>query len=249
MTDKKQKMQAIVRALLEKTPENGATEAESLAAAAKARELMDKHQISVGKDLKDQRCVLEASPWWPIEVVKRLSSAAWGIMQLTDTFIVLSGPSQTRHRIKVLGLPEDVELALYLWDVCTAHEKMAWNEYKKTDAYAELRQKFSGGVRLSPKAIRRSLTVGFSDRIAERLEEMAKERKRSDSEGTNALVVVKEAIVEEARSEFGLDGTKEGRKVNLGILGPDSAGREAAEQVQLGRPIEEKTSKEKISQR
>src|SRR4029077_5157469 len=48
MKTKREKAAAIVQALLQKTAANGATEAEALAAAEKARELMDRYQIEAG---------------------------------------------------------------------------------------------------------------------------------------------------------------------------------------------------------
>jgi Protein of unknown function (DUF2786) len=39
--------------MLQKTTENGATEAEAMAAAAKARELMDRYQIDLGMIIID----------------------------------------------------------------------------------------------------------------------------------------------------------------------------------------------------
>ena len=49
MKTKREKVATIVEALLAKTTENGATEAEAMAAAAKARELMDRHQLDLGE--------------------------------------------------------------------------------------------------------------------------------------------------------------------------------------------------------
>ena len=45
MKTKREKVASVVEALLAKTTENGATEAEAMAAAEKARELMDRYQI------------------------------------------------------------------------------------------------------------------------------------------------------------------------------------------------------------
>jgi hypothetical protein len=42
------KIARIIRALLDKTLEKGATEAEAMSAASKARELMDRYQIVLG---------------------------------------------------------------------------------------------------------------------------------------------------------------------------------------------------------
>lgn len=47
-TDKQQAIAARIRALLAKTTENGATDAEAMSAAEKARELMDRYQIDLG---------------------------------------------------------------------------------------------------------------------------------------------------------------------------------------------------------
>lgn len=242
----KSSMEKKVRALLNVTVENGATEAEALTAAEKARQLIDQYQIELtGEEVKKSQAVIEFSRAWRSETVKRLNEAYFGIERLTDTYVFLSKVGIHKHRVGFLGLKEDCQLANYLCDVCFFAEKAAWEEYQKADAYKVFRKAGHHTYQ-----IRRSLTVGFSIRIAQRMFDLARFREaqmKAAPTGT-ALVVVKQELIEEGKKEHGLLDIKDGKTVNSGVShNALNAGAAAAEKVNLNNPVEAKEEAKQLS--
>src|SRR5690242_8703779 len=104
-----------IKALLDKTTENGCTEAEMMAALDKASAMMDAYQIT-DKDLqiaKDEAVELYAEPpdtQDPHNIKWRLTAA---VSKFCGVQIY-----RKRHEtgLRVLGMPADVQYALFLLD-------------------------------------------------------------------------------------------------------------------------------------
>src|SRR5215467_29130 len=104
-----------VKALLSKTTENGATEAEMLAALDKAAAMRDAYDIT-DEELqvaKDEAAMLHTDPpdlRDPCKIKWRLT---YGIAQFCGVTIYRS-PHQTG--LKCIGMPSDVQFAMWLLD-------------------------------------------------------------------------------------------------------------------------------------
>jgi hypothetical protein len=108
----REKLLTRIRALFAKTTETGATEAEELAAAEKARELIEKYQIDLGaEELKRDGFVKKA-----IDMETVHFTFARFILDAIDKFCEVRCWYTTfgSPQIVVFGLASDVELAAYL---------------------------------------------------------------------------------------------------------------------------------------
>ena len=108
-TTKREKAAAIVQALLNKTTENGATEAEAMAAAEKARELMDRYQIEAGSAGLEKEGALKVTVkrghYKTLAVKDRI---AYAVAQFCDSKVWLTKSSDEMH---FFGLKSDADFA------------------------------------------------------------------------------------------------------------------------------------------
>jgi uncharacterized protein DUF2786 len=224
-----------IRSLLAKTVENGATEAEALAAAAKARQIMDAHRLTQS-DIEIQAEPIDK------EFVERGSD-----QKMTATDLILYGLdaycgvktwfNATHHngkfvrRLVIFGLRSDVEMARYIYQLVDA----AIERETKLFAANPANRGFDA---TETRRINTSFRIGMARRIRERLHEMARELDTVAKTATGtALVVVKNAVVDDAYKALGL-------RLGRGSSGPRArdhgayaAGKAAGDRVNLNRPI------------
>jgi len=213
-----------VRALLKLTVGNGASEAEALHAAAKAAELMAKHDLSM-----DEVDVRESGTRQQDHALDRtlrahLTRVAAAIAQITGTRFWVNGSGSLATVGSFFGLPHDVEVAGYLLDICEGAMRRDSGAFEK-------------GIMLLRPSVRSarkdSFLAGMADRLGGRIREMAAGRKATG----NALVPLKAALIEEALREARVDlGTA---RIGRRDLDPASfrKGRAAGERVRLSPGI------------
>lgn len=223
-----------IRGLLAKTTENGATEAEALAAASAARRLMDAHRLSQS-DVE-----IEAEPVETMDVDRpsRIKLAAVDYcLHGIDAYCGVKTWFQSRwdfnlhksvRRVRILGLKNDVEMARYLYGMVASAIK------SETERFASTNAAFGTDMRQANT----SFQVGMARRVNTRLIEMARELAPVAKTGSGtALVVVKNAVVNEAYNKLNLkfSGGLSGMSARDGAA--YSAGRAAGDRVNLSRPI------------
>lgn len=232
MSDRKserEKVAARIKALLEKTVENGCSEGEAIAAAMKARELADKYQIDLSAaDLEAEgglHGICDPHLGRMVNVQKFMGN---GIADFTDTKcwygecnIAEDGePPEFDKRLQFVGLASDVDFAF--WLVITL-EDFVWAQADR----------FGGNGRE-----RKDFAIGCASRISERLrEEAAKRKADASNDSRNALVVVKNALVESTFKELGIklrNGTSRSR---IGSRNAFAAGKQAGNKANFGRPV------------
>jgi hypothetical protein len=224
---------AVIRALLAKTTAAGATEAEALAAAAKAREFMDKFHIEQGDlgmkeegtakaDRRDTKYrSMNLSDRISLAVAKYCDCRAWGVTGRTTFF----------------GLKSDAEFASWLQDSLEAFVRTAAKEFMARWQ----------PIGFNPKArwqAEKAFVVGACARIAQRLSAETKARKdamaaaqASGKTGTS-LVVVKDAIVQAGFQALGLKlSNGRSHRTTVGDRGAYDAGRSAGDRASFGRPL------------
>src|SRR6266536_3504047 len=121
----REKLFTRIRALFSKTVEAGATEAEAMAAAEKARALLEKYQLDLGaEELRQEGFVRKAVKLDALgSYFGRLISSA--LQEFCDVKIWYNVPNTAKARIalryetpateiEIFGLASDVELAEYL---------------------------------------------------------------------------------------------------------------------------------------
>lgn len=221
-TDKQQRFEAIIRALLAKTVENGCTEQEALEAAAKAAELMDKYEIT----LTDAQIVEDGAIrefWCPknmleMQVVNRLAPAI-GRFTETKVYRATQGYRQRIIPLAVIGLPSDVQFATYLTQSLCSFGIAGANSVAARERIEYMQ--------------------GFCARVAKRLDEMTLARRQARTGENRALVVVnlkRQAIVDFMRQD-GLRLHKRTSAVRVYQGGAYAAGQARGDAATFARPV------------
>jgi hypothetical protein len=227
-----------VRALLAKTTDKGCTEAEAMAAAIKAKALMDEYQINLSEfDLESEgfiRGKAEKAQPYRFNVQDYLAGAigAFTDCKVWCTFAA-SGLRRSDKRQVFFGLKSDVEFANWL---LVALECFVWQNANEFET--EHRIKF--GPTAGGYYLKRDFARGCVARINERLREAVKSRTPAVMGDGRALVVVKHALVEREFNKLGMTlGKASARTFNRGNAPPDaySAGRAAGDRASFGRPV------------
>lgn len=226
-----------VRALLAKTVENGATEAEAIAAAEKAASMMADHDLSMDEiDVKESGVKREEFDL-DKDMATYLGIVAEAIANLNGTRFWTDYIGRSANSGTFYGLPHDVEISLHLFAVCKSAMERAVKAYERDPEIALKRITIRA-------AKRRSFLGGMSDRLAERLNEMAASRRRGT--GT-AIVPLKDAVIDAAMKDDDIK-LKSGR-LRFGDLHTDDIrrGRLAGDKVALDPALRGNESPEQIS--
>jgi hypothetical protein len=175
MTDTdREKLLARIKALFSKTTKSGATEAEELAAAEKARELIEKYQLDMGaEELKKEGFVkknigMDAARF---TFARRILNAIDKFCEVKTWYITYGG-----RVITVFGLASDVELAAYLIESLTTFSLSGADLHIATERKIQI----ALGTPMTATETRechRSYLLGCANRISIRLREMAQQRR------------------------------------------------------------------------
>lgn len=173
------KIKSRIQALLNKNTENGATEAEAIAALGKAQELMKLYYISMD-DLREYVAVEECE-LRTIEKYKTAYNIDYFLNPLTQLFDCEY--FFTKYHVSFFGFKNDLDLVVYFYHLITRSAFSEAKKFKKTDNYKIYVRHRSGRSLIS------SFVKGFILRIAERMEQMYVNRK-SDIPYEQSLVLV-----------------------------------------------------------
>jgi hypothetical protein len=229
MTSDRQEIAAKVRALLAKTVTAGCTEQEVVAAAAKAKELIDRYQVDLSEtELEDEGFVKGATEFPEQRKLNVQDLIGWDIADYCEvkSWKTRGEPpylERRRWRFVFFGLRSDVEFANWL---LKGLEAFIW---QKADEF--------GG----PYLDKRNFAMGCAERICERLRAEVKARKQKPvmmSSGRD-LVVVKHAIVQREFDKLDLHLHNCSPKSYCAGGSDDarSAGYQAGAGASFGRPI------------
>lgn len=232
-----------IKALSEKTISNGCSEAEAAAAMEKVGQLLEQYNLTMEEiDIREEPCVTiklkstmstKRGPEdkFVIGLAKFADCKVWGARTSDGVFY------------HFFGLESDTQMVQYLYNTIIAALKTETAKYKKTltGQYFERGQK---------KVATCTFQRYFCSRIYRRLEEM-KEQMNADLEAKRqtgtALVLLKNQIVEQAFKETNVRLRK--RYV---AYRPQTdydaafAGRNAANTVNLSRPVTNETGRNKL---
>jgi hypothetical protein len=225
-----------IRALLNKTVENGCTEEEAFAAAAKAGELMDRYGIESSEmEIREEVCTVgvhgaerskaHESRWVAVAIARYCDCRVWHV----------TGTGQ----IRFFGLPADVEVATYLMRVVQGAMDRGYREFRKSPGYLGL----SGD--------RNTFMDAMANRVSARLLEMHKARHTETMVTTTgtSLVLVKTAVVTEQWEKTGMRLRKGGtQRVKMSDShAARSAGMAAGDRVHLGAGLSDRSVKLRIA--
>lgn len=224
-------MAARIKALLAKTTENGCSEAEAMAAATKARELMDKYQIdlgAVGMEAEGvEKRATENSTYKTFGIRWRL---AYSIMSFCD----VKCWSSKQKQIIFFGLQSDADFATWLIESLDAFIQRSAVEYMMWVKPEDL----PTGTKMPRWEAEKAFILGAIHRITERLKALTAERHREMAAGTGkSLVVVKSAIVNKAFSALGMKLRSSSSKTTFHGGSAYQAGQAAGDRASFGRPV------------
>jgi hypothetical protein len=163
------RVKARIKALAEKTVSNGCTEAEAMAAAEMVGRLLERYALSMEEiDVREERCVLIAVPIGGKQR-RPIDGCVTAIARFCDCKVWISRDDATPSYI-FFGFEADTALASYLFTVI--------DRAMRTELAAfRIAPPRLGGVRL--RRASKSFQQGIAARVADRLDEMHRERDAS----------------------------------------------------------------------
>jgi len=225
MTTQREALLTKIRALLSKTIENGATEAEALAALAKARAMVDAYDV--GDDelelTKEEAAIILREPrdsTDPHKIKQHLAVAVGKFCECT----AWRNHSGT---ISFCGLRPDAQLATWMLDTLTA---FVTNELVNhlVGCIAEGRER---------RRVLLSFALGCCDRISQRLDQLREQSASLATPNAKALVVVKDAAVKATLDALGISLCSRRSSATIGNSASYGAGKAAGDRASFGRPV------------
>ena len=193
-----------IQGLRAKTIDNGCTEGEALAAAAKVAELLDRYDLSLTDvELCDAPCERRA---YETHRKKRipLDDCIGAIADFCDCRVWREKNPAGEVRYVFFGLRSDIEVAHYLTELIESAVRAELGRYKTTPDY----QRFRHQERHMANA---SFALGMVASIADKLMAMKMGRDRANKEIGRNLIVVKAAVVDVELEKLGLELQTVGR--------------------------------------
>ena len=186
-----------LQALRVKTVENGCTEGEAMAAAAKVAELLDRHDLSLS-DLEIRAAPCERRVY-ETHLKKRipLDECVGAIAAFCDCKVWREKNAAGEAVYVFFGLNADVEVAHYLCGLVDGAVRTELGRYKTTPEYKSFRHQ-------ERHVANASFALGMVASIADRLIAMKEARDRANESTGRSLVVVKGAVVESELAKLGL---------------------------------------------
>ena len=216
-----------IKALLAKTTQNGATEAEMLSALDKASAMMDAYDITDAdvQGARDEAAMLHADP----PDLKDPHKIKWRLSYAVGEFCgVQIYRSRQQTGLKCIGMPSDVQFAMWLLDSLADF------------VFAELYAHLIGC--LAPqnerRVIIRSFTEACCNRISDRLFELVERSKAARTGNGRELVIVKDAAIKAFMKDNGIHlRTCAGRSPSTFDAAAQAAGHAAGDRASFGRPV------------
>lgn len=195
------KLKARIVALRSKTVDNGCTEQEAVAAAAKVAELLDQYDLSLTDiEIRQDICERVEYETWRKNGIP-LDGCIPAIADFADCRVWREKNPFGENRYIFFGRQADVAVAHYLCDVIDRAMLTELARFKSTVGYLRYR---TG----SRKAVSNSFLLGMASSIAAKLRTMKDQRDEAHRATGRDLVVVKAAVVDEELAKLGLTFAK-----------------------------------------
>ena len=214
----------VIRGLLEFTEERGCSEEEAMEAAEKVGSLLKQYDLEltdcIARDTSDM-------VWGQLYVADdAISAVVTGIARLCSLKAYCSGRGGDMH-YKIFGHAPDVELATYLFEVCSTAAEHGWVVYMQRHGFTTKK--------------RVEFRNGFSGRVCSRMAALRAQREaeaaaRAKTSGCTSLVLLKDQIVLAEFEKTGIKLTpRKGRRV--AITAAYNAGSAHGATVNLNSPL------------
>ena len=197
---KQDRVRRIIKALLAKTTQNGATEQEAMAAAQRAKELMEDYQIEIGPEALLEEGITKGGFTYTNGAYRFFVDQ---IMPALENYLevqAVRSPSEKRYFF--VGLQSDVLLAEWmveaLVDFVLHGAKIYVQECVNRAGPANIRRPAKFRAEL-----RKSYVYGAAERISARLRDLTKQRNATrlayrNTTGRDLVLVNKQQLVNEA---------------------------------------------------
>jgi hypothetical protein len=225
---KREKLIDQIKALLSKTTERGATQAEMEAALDKASAVMDAYDITDEEVqlTKAEAATMHADP----PDLQDPHNIKWRMTAYVGEFCNVQ-IYRSRHQtgLKCIGMPSDISYAMFLLDTLADF------------VHAELYGHLIGCC--APKGERRTIIRSFVEacttRINSRLDELGERSKVARTSNGRELVVVKDAAIKAYMKDHGIQLCSGGSYYapSTGNAAAAAAGRAAGDKASFGRPV------------
>jgi hypothetical protein len=216
-----------IKALLAKTTENGCTEAEMLSALDRASAMKDSYDIS-DEELqvaKDEAVMLHSDP----PDLKDPHNIKWRLCYAVSQFCNVQ-IFRSRHQsgLKCIGMPSDVQFAMWLLDNLVDF------------VFGALYEHLIGCC--APPSERRVVMRSFVEvccnRISDRMLELVERSKKARTSNGRELVVIKDAAIKQFMKEHHIRlRTCSGYSPSTFDVAARAAGRAAGDRATFGRPV------------
>jgi len=226
------KLMQRIRALREKTVEQGCTEQEALAAAEKVAELLDRYGLSLNElDLRKQKC-----EGIGVETGRKrrgpIDDCIGNVAAFFECRVWAETDEDGTIRYIFFGMPGDVQASAYLYDLIVqafASETAAFQR-------GELYRSMDSGARRSATT---SFHAGLAHGIADKLQTLRSARDAArDQSGGRALVPVKQSLIDEELEQLGLSLRSVQASRRRVVRDAYGAGKEAGEKFEYRAGIE-----------
>lgn len=238
---------AVVRKIQALLNTNGCSEHEATERMRKARELMDKHYLTMSDiEIQQEEVVKESFDRPEVKAIATVDGALYGIAeycgvkhwyttrQERDLF---SGEIIERRLITFLGLKQDVDMSYWLYEMIGNVIETESEDYIDNNLFKLTTAKLR-------KDAAYAFEVAMAHRINGRLKEMAEAMNASAKTATGtALMVIKNQLVDEAYAKLNLNlrYSTNRTKVKDGLA--VAAGLAAGDNVNLQRPLDDKAAR------
>ena len=227
-TDRNKAIERVSK-LLNMANDKGASEQEALTAAAMATKMMEEWNINMTeigiKSAEAVGCVAESAIFhnnWKLgdqilaRPIARLCDCKYWHIRRTNNF-------------EFFGIKHDAEYAMYLYEMLSNTIRTSLEAYKLTDDFID------GAKDHNKITMYRDFINKMQQRLAERIYEMALEKEHNvklAKSSSNALMVMKQDVIQAAFEESGIKLKSDGRKFrNIKKTSAGEAGRAAADKV------------------
>lgn len=216
------KLIAKIRGLMAKTIENGCTEAEAMSALNMAQAMMDAYEVTdADLHLGDEKAqVVENNHRDPHNIRRSL------VMSIAR-FAGVKTWQADKGKFKFCGLQADCEFASWLLDKLGYYvtHQLNWHLVRPNIDKDNRRQHINGFV------------IGCTGRINERIRELIAASESKASSNANALVVIKNELIEKKMQELGLKFKMPRNRGSRVADDSYKAGKAAGDKATFGRPV------------
>ena len=227
-----------INSLLNKTMENGATEAEADAALGMAQKLMEKHMIEqsqLAEHVTDKTCKKITIP-----IFKTAYDTTYINRAIADAFDCKNWWNKYHGEVYFFGFAEDAKLAAYFYNYLNNVIVNESEKYKKSAEYAEQKEYGYHG-----KTLLSSFRKGMMSRLCYRLHDLKESRVSNivQSTGTD-LVVIKDQHVDKEYKELGLKLTTHRSPTPSNNAASYHSGVDKADKINMVGGIENEETKQ-----